>query len=124
MPYLASKFTSPCNSSQLLTPIPVVRLVLRPCVHRVQHEKGLTLIFVETKRGADALEDYLLENRHPAASIHGDRTQCALLLRSSARCLACLDCCWLKLLLLLVFVTALLTHSCAWQACVAQYHLQ
>ena len=41
----------------------------------LQKDKGLTLIFVETKRGADALEDYLLENRHPAASIHGDRSQ-------------------------------------------------
>ena len=36
---------------------------------------GLTLIFVETKRGADSLEDYLCRNRFPATSIHGDRTQ-------------------------------------------------
>jgi hypothetical protein len=42
----------------------------------MQHkDRGLTLIFVETKRGADALEDFLIEHRHPAASIHGDRTQ-------------------------------------------------
>lgn len=38
-------------------------------------EKGLTLIFVETKKGADALEDFLVRNGLPAASIHGDRTQ-------------------------------------------------
>lgn len=38
-------------------------------------EKGLTLIFVETKKGADALEDYLINNGLPATSIHGDRSQ-------------------------------------------------
>jgi len=37
--------------------------------------EGLTLIFVETKRGADTLEDYLSREGIPAASIHGDRTQ-------------------------------------------------
>jgi hypothetical protein len=30
---------------------------------------------VETKRGADALEDWLYTNGFPATSIHGDRTQ-------------------------------------------------
>lgn len=38
-------------------------------------EKGLTLVFVETKKGADALEDFLMRNGLPATSIHGDRTQ-------------------------------------------------
>lgn len=37
--------------------------------------KGLTLIFVETKRGAEALDDYLYRNGFPSTSIHGDRTQ-------------------------------------------------
>jgi len=37
--------------------------------------KGLTLVFVETKRAADALEDFLVSNGFPATSIHGDRTQ-------------------------------------------------
>ena len=37
--------------------------------------QGLTLVFVETKRGADALEDYLVNNSFPATSIHGDRSQ-------------------------------------------------
>lgn len=37
--------------------------------------KGLCLIFVETKRGADALEDYLCNQGFPATSIHGDRSQ-------------------------------------------------
>jgi hypothetical protein len=39
----------------------------------MQH--ALTLVFVETKRGADALEDWLFRNGFPATSIHGDRTQ-------------------------------------------------
>jgi ATP-dependent RNA helicase DDX3X len=37
--------------------------------------EGLTLVFVETKRGADALEDYLIRNGFAATSIHGDRSQ-------------------------------------------------
>lgn len=36
---------------------------------------GLTLIFVETKRGADQLEAFLISQQYPATSIHGDRTQ-------------------------------------------------
>ncbi|KAL6307226.1 P-loop containing nucleoside triphosphate hydrolase protein [Sparassis latifolia] len=38
-------------------------------------EGGLTLVFVETKRMADMLSDFLLANHLPATSIHGDRTQ-------------------------------------------------
>lgn len=37
--------------------------------------EGLTLIFVETKRAADALEDWLIREGVNATSIHGDRTQ-------------------------------------------------
>lgn len=36
---------------------------------------GLTLIFVETKRMADLLSDFLLRSNVGATSIHGDRTQ-------------------------------------------------
>ncbi|KAF7730420.1 DEAD-box ATP-dependent RNA helicase [Apophysomyces ossiformis] len=36
---------------------------------------GLTLIFVETKRMADTLSDFLLNHNFPATSIHGDRNQ-------------------------------------------------
>lgn len=36
---------------------------------------GLTLVFVETKRMADMLSDFLLSHRIHATSIHGDRTQ-------------------------------------------------
>ena len=38
-------------------------------------QQGLTLVFVETKKGADALEHCLCVNGFPATSIHGDRTQ-------------------------------------------------
>ena len=36
---------------------------------------GLTLVFVETKRMADILSDFLIASNYPATSIHGDRTQ-------------------------------------------------
>ncbi|TPX43029.1 hypothetical protein SeMB42_g04893 [Synchytrium endobioticum] len=36
---------------------------------------NLTLVFVETKRAADILCNYLQSNQFPATSIHGDRTQ-------------------------------------------------
>ena len=36
---------------------------------------ALTLVFVETKKGADALEDFLIREDYPATSIHGDRSQ-------------------------------------------------
>ncbi|KAA8492906.1 ATP-dependent RNA helicase DDX3Y [Porphyridium purpureum] len=36
---------------------------------------GLTLVFVETKRGADSLEYFLSQQGYPATSIHGDRSQ-------------------------------------------------
>ena len=32
-------------------------------------------MFVETKRGADALEDFLYKDGYPVTSIHGDRSQ-------------------------------------------------
>jgi superfamily II DNA/RNA helicase len=36
---------------------------------------ALTLVFVETKRGADDLERYLVSEQYPAISIHGDKCQ-------------------------------------------------
>lgn len=36
---------------------------------------ALTLVFVETKKGADMLEEYLHTMGYPVTSIHGDRTQ-------------------------------------------------
>lgn len=38
-------------------------------------QQALTLVFVETKKGADALEHWLCLNGFPATTIHGDRTQ-------------------------------------------------
>ncbi|KAL8742612.1 MAG: hypothetical protein Q9190_004938, partial [Brigantiaea leucoxantha] len=49
------------------------RSVLLDILHT--HGAGLTLIFVETKRMADSLSDYLINQAFPATSIHGDRTQ-------------------------------------------------
>ncbi|KAI9911152.1 hypothetical protein PsorP6_009429 [Peronosclerospora sorghi] len=40
-----------------------------------QVQDGLILVFVETKRGADFLEDMLCREGFPATSIHGDRSQ-------------------------------------------------
>uniref|UniRef100_A0A8C6T5V0 RNA helicase n=1 Tax=Neogobius melanostomus TaxID=47308 RepID=A0A8C6T5V0_9GOBI len=36
---------------------------------------SLTLVFVETKKGADSLEDYLYREGYACTSIHGDRSQ-------------------------------------------------
>ena len=38
-------------------------------------QQSLTLVFVETKKGADALEYWLTGSGFPATSIHGDRSQ-------------------------------------------------
>mmetsp|Transcript_27458 Transcript_27458/g.50669 ORF Transcript_27458/g.50669 Transcript_27458/m.50669 type:complete len:657 (-) Transcript_27458:79-2049(-) len=40
-----------------------------------KQSQGLTLVFVETKRGADELENFLCVNKWLASSIHGDRSQ-------------------------------------------------
>jgi ATP-dependent RNA helicase DDX3X len=50
------------------------RSVLLDILH-AEGNNGLTLIFVETKRMADMLSDFLMDNHFPATSIHGDRTQ-------------------------------------------------
>ncbi|KAL4873227.1 P-loop containing nucleoside triphosphate hydrolase protein [Aspergillus spectabilis] len=50
------------------------RSVLLDILH-THGSTGLTLIFVETKRMADALSDFLINQRFPATAIHGDRTQ-------------------------------------------------
>ncbi|KAG1446855.1 hypothetical protein G6F56_009444 [Rhizopus delemar] len=50
------------------------RSVLLDILHSAEIT-GLSLIFVETKRMADALSDFLLDHNFPATSIHGDRTQ-------------------------------------------------
>jgi ATP-dependent RNA helicase DDX3X len=50
------------------------RSVLLDILHS-NESVGLSLIFVETKRMADALSDFLLDHNFPATAIHGDRTQ-------------------------------------------------
>lgn len=40
-----------------------------------QDDASLTLVFVETKKGADQLDEYLYQQGYPVTSIHGDRTQ-------------------------------------------------
>lgn len=52
---------------------PDKRSVLLDILHT--HGAGLTLVFVETKRMADSLSDFLINQNIPATSIHGDRTQ-------------------------------------------------
>ncbi|KAH7512349.1 DEAD-box ATP-dependent RNA helicase 37 [Ziziphus jujuba] len=41
----------------------------------IHGKQSLTLVFVETKKGADSLENWLCINGFPATTIHGDRTQ-------------------------------------------------
>lgn len=50
------------------------RSVLLDILHSSEMS-GLTLIFVETKRMADMLCDFLVGQNFPATAIHGDRTQ-------------------------------------------------
>ncbi|XP_052173009.1 DEAD-box ATP-dependent RNA helicase 37-like isoform X2 [Diospyros lotus] len=44
-------------------------------VNGVNGKQALTLVFVETKKGADSLEHWLYINGFSATTIHGDRTQ-------------------------------------------------
>lgn len=43
--------------------------------HGPPGKDSLTLVFVETKKGADALEDFLYREGYACTSIHGDRSQ-------------------------------------------------
>jgi len=44
-------------------------------IERLNSVDGLSLVFVETKRLADHLEEFLYTKNFPVVSIHGDRTQ-------------------------------------------------
>lgn len=37
--------------------------------------EALSLVFVETKKNCDALDDFLYANGYPSTCIHGDRSQ-------------------------------------------------
>ena len=50
-------------------------LLVYPFSKTSMEQQPLILVFVETKRGADALEDWLCRMGFPATTIHGDRTQ-------------------------------------------------
>lgn len=47
----------------------------RTLVELLRSVDGLTLVFVETKRDADYIENFLSREGFPATSIHGDRSQ-------------------------------------------------
>ncbi|XP_006134021.1 ATP-dependent RNA helicase DDX3X isoform X3 [Pelodiscus sinensis] len=53
----------------------------KDCLGEFQHSSdcsgkdSLTLVFVETKKGADSLEDFLYHEGYACTSIHGDRSQ-------------------------------------------------
>jgi len=44
-------------------------------VDLLEQIQGLTLIFVETKRNCDYIEDFLYDQGYPCVGIHGDRNQ-------------------------------------------------
>lgn len=48
---------------------------LKVSVSLFSGEDSLTLVFVETKKGADSLEEFLHNEGYPVTSIHGDRSQ-------------------------------------------------
>ena len=43
--------------------------------YNLNEDPSLTLVFVETKKGADQLDEFLYRENFPVTSIHGDRTQ-------------------------------------------------
>jgi len=46
-----------------------------PCSWLCSGPDSLTLVFVETKQGAEQLQQFLYQEGYPAQSIHGDRSQ-------------------------------------------------
>lgn len=52
-----------------------VAFLLLTWVQFLLGKDSLTLVFVETKKGADALEDFLYHEGYACTSIHGDRSQ-------------------------------------------------
>ncbi|KAK7388706.1 hypothetical protein VNO78_23533 [Psophocarpus tetragonolobus] len=53
----------------------LVNHLQRQKLHGANPKHALTLVFVETKRGADSLEHWLSRNGFPAIAIHGDKVQ-------------------------------------------------
>ena len=44
-------------------------------IFNIKLQASRTLVFVETKKGADSLDEFLYREGFPVTSIHGDRTQ-------------------------------------------------
>ena len=57
----------------------MIYLLLTIAYLNIIFQQALTLVFVETKKGADSLEHWLCINGFPATSIHGDRSQQVIL---------------------------------------------
>ncbi|KAG5113255.1 hypothetical protein JHK82_036524 [Glycine max] len=53
----------------------LIKHLRRQSVHGFNGKHALTLVFVETKRGADVLEGWLLRSGFSAVAIHGDKVQ-------------------------------------------------
>lgn len=99
---------------------------------------SLTLVFVETKKGADALEDFLYREGYACTSIHGDRSQRdreeALLQFRSGRCpilVATAVCCFFLLYCMYFLGSAIKVCSpflsnflCLAGSCTGSRHLQ
>lgn len=101
---------------------------------------SLTLVFVETKKGADALEDFLYREGYACTSIHGDRSQrdreealhqfrsghCPIMVATavSSSCMFCKSLCLSCLAVMLI--TLKLIGGCPWsgyQQCEACHQL-
>lgn len=84
------------------------------------YQQALTLVFVETKKGADSLEHWLCMNGFPATAIHGDRTQQVRLLTPSAF--------WLTYLHYVRFsrfkITSTLSVMISWIVLMLHFHFQ
>lgn len=53
----------------------VLLLINKTFMYNFSGRDSLTLVFVETKKGADSLEDFLYHEGYACTSIHGDRSQ-------------------------------------------------
>lgn len=72
---LISSFRQIINSSPSSSPFMVFVLLPFLLISCFTGKDSLTLVFVETKKGADALEDFLYREGYACTSIHGDRSQ-------------------------------------------------
>ena len=62
-------------TSPTLAPLVTSSTLVLPILILFFGQASRTLVFVETKRGADSLDEFLHREGFPVTSIHGDRTQ-------------------------------------------------